>query len=268
MLLLSFALIFSDSHREQSSTVRLFIGTLISPLEYVVSLPNNAFDWIDQHWTSRADLLDELKALKDERVLLMAQSQSLVSLEAENAHLRSLLGSMERKRSRRTVAEILSVDSDPSQHLVTLNKGSREGVYAGQPVLDARGVLGQVVEVSALTSKVLLISDSHHAIPVKILRNGVRAIAKGTGITNQLMIEQLPHTVDIKSGDILITSGLGMRFPDGFPVGVINTFDSVAGKPFASATATTSADLSRSGLVILLWPDIPSDETTKKSNAG
>jgi rod shape-determining protein MreC len=117
-----------------------------------------------------------------------------------------------------------------------------------------------------MTSKVLLISDSSHAIPVKILRNGVRAIAKGTGEPNELLMEQLPHTVDIKPGDILITSGLGMRFPDGFPVGIVNSFDSIAGNPFASASATTSTDLSRSGLVILLWPDIPTESEVIQSN--
>jgi len=225
-------------------------------LEYIVSLPSSVFAWIDEHLTSRTELLDDLKTLKDERVLLQAQAQTMVALEAENANLRALLGSMERKRSKRTVAEILNVDSDPTQHLVTVNKGTNDGVYLGQPVLDARGVLGQVVDVSLMTSKVLLITDHSHAIPVKVLRNGIRAIAKGTGKPNQLLLEQLPHTTDLKAGDVLITSGLGMRFPDGFPVAVINEFNSDSGNPYASASATTSTDLSRSRLVILLWPEL------------
>ena len=221
-----------------------------------MSLPASVFDWIDEHLTSRTELLDELKTLKDERVLLQAQSQTMVALEAENANLRALLGSMESKRSKRSVAEILRVDSDPTQHLVTVNKGTKDGVYIGQPVLDAKGVLGQVVDVSMLTSKVLLITDHSHAIPVKVLRNGIRAIAKGTGKPNQLLLEQLPHTTDLRAGDVLITSGLGMRFPDGFPVAVVNQFNSISGNPYASASATTSTDLSRSRLVILLWPEI------------
>ena len=259
-------MIFSDSHREQSSTIRLLIATAISPLEYFVSLPTSVFDWIDEHLTSRTELLDDLKTLKDERVLLQAQAQTMVALEAENANLRALLGSMERKRSRRSVAEILRVNSDPTQHLVTVNKGTKDGVFVGQPVLDAKGVLGQVVDVSAMTSKVLLITDHSHAIPVKVLRNGIRAIAKGTGKPNQLLIEQLPHTTDLKTGDILITSGLGMRFPDGFPVAVVNSFNSISGNPYAFASATTSTDLSRSRLVILLWPDTTMQNQVKQAN--
>lgn len=235
-------------------------------MEYIVSLPANLFDWIDEHLTSRTDLLEELKTLKDERVLLQAQAQTMVALEAENANLRALLGSMENKRSKRSVAEILRVDSDPTQHLVTVNKGTKDGVYIGQPVLDAKGVLGQVVDVSMLTSKVLLITDHSHAIPVKVLRNGIRAIAKGTGKPNQLLLEQLPHTTDLKAGDVLITSGLGMRFPDGFPVAVVNQFNSISGNPYASASATTSTDLSRSRLVILLWPEIINDSQGAVAN--
>lgn len=261
--MLSFVLIFTDSQRKQSSSIRIFIATLISPLELIVSLPSKAFDWMDTSVTSRADLIEQIKLLRDERVLLKAQAQNMVSLETENAHLRQLLGSMERKRNKRSVAEILTVDSDPSKHIVTLNKGTNSDVFLGQPILDSRGVLGQVVDLSLYTSKVLLITDSSHAIPVKVLRNGVRAIAKGTGKANQLILEQLPHTADIKPGDILITSGLGMRFPDGFPVAIVKEFESKPGNPFASASATTSTDLSRSGLVIMLWPNVPSSETTK-----
>lgn len=257
VLLLSFALIFSDSKQNHSSAFRVFIATLISPLEFIASVPTTFFNWFDTNVTSRSELIKQLNNLQDERILLKAQAQTLVSLEAENAHLRQLLGSMERQKSRRSVAEILTVDSDPNKHLVTINKGISSGAYLGQPVLDARGVLGQIVDLSMLTSKVLLVTDASHAIPVKVLRNGVRAIAKGTGKPNQLVLEQLPHTIDLKPGDVLITSGLGMRFPDGFPVAVVNQLNSIPGNPFASAAATTSTDLSRSGLVILLWPDIP-----------
>ncbi|MBT8448432.1 MAG: rod shape-determining protein MreC [Gammaproteobacteria bacterium] len=261
VLLLSFALIFSDSKQDHSSTLRVFIATLISPLEFAASMPTAIFNWFDTNVTSRSDLIKQLNNLQDERLLLQAQAQTLVSLEAENAHLRQLLGSMERQKSRRTVAEILTVDADPNKHLVTINRGISDGAYLGQPVLDARGVLGQIVDLSMLTSKVLLVSDASHAIPVKVLRNGVRAIAKGSGKPNELILEQLPHTIDLKPGDVLITSGLGMRFPDGFPVAVIRQFISIPGNPFASATATTSTDLSRSGLVILLWPEIPTNKS-------
>jgi len=247
----------SDHQKQQTSSIRALISTLISPLEYLAAIPTILVDWADSSMASRSDLNLEIKELRDEQMFLKVQAQKMISLESENAHLRQLLGSLKREKGQRRIAEIMNVNSDPSQHLVTINKGSQNGVYTGQPVLDATGVLGQVVSTSLLTSKVLLITDNTHAIPVKILRNGVRLIAKGSGLANQLLLEQFPHTTDIQSGDILVTSGLGMRFPVGFPVAVIDLVIRDPGKPFASAAARTSADLLRTGLVILLWPNFP-----------
>lgn len=252
----------SDNQRQQTSAIRSFLSTIISPLEYLAALPAGLLDWADTSMTSRAQLMAEIKTLRDEQIFLRAQAQTMISLEAENAHLRQLLGSLKKERGRRQIAEIMSVDTDPSRHIVTINRGSKEGVYAGQPVLDATGVLGQVISTSLLTSRVMLITDNSHALPVKILRNGIRAIAKGTGDPNQLVLSQIPHTTDIQKGDILITSGLGMRFPGGFPVAVIDAVHSDSGEPFANAAATTSADLLRTGLVILLWPEFPESTTS------
>jgi len=245
----------SDSQHKQTSAVRLFLSTLISPLELLASIPSGFLEWADTSMTSRSQLEQEIKDLRDEQMFLKVQSQKMITLESENAHLRLLLGSLKRERGKRRVAEIMRVDSDPSKHLVSINRGSKDDVYVGQPVLDATGVLGQVIYTSLITSKVLLITDSKHAIPVKILRTGLRAIAKGTGQSNLLTIDQLPHTSDIRVGDKIVTSGLGMRFPVGFPVGTIDSFDSDQGSSFATAKVTTSADLLRTGLVVLLWPD-------------
>jgi len=245
----------SDSQYKQTSAIRLFLSTLISPLELLASIPSGFLDWADTSMTSRSQLEQEIKELRDEQMFLKVQSQKMISLESENAHLRLLLGSLKRERGKRRVAEIMHVDSDPSKHLVSINKGAKDGVYIGQPILDANGILGQVISTSLITSKVLLITDTKHAIPVKILRTGFRAIAKGTGQPNTLSIDQLPHTADIKVGDKIVTSGLGVRFPVGFPVGTVDSFDSDQGESFATAKVTTSADLLRTGLVVLLWPD-------------
>jgi len=255
--MLSFILMVSDYNKQQTSAIRLFISTIISPLEYLAAIPSELADWADSSMRSRSELNFEIKELQDEQMFLKVQAQKMIALESENAHLRQLLGSLKREKGRRRIAEVMNVSSDPSQHLVTINKGSKDGVYTGQPVLDATGVLGQVINTSVLTSKVLLITDNSHAIPVKVMRNGIRMIAKGSGLTNQLLLEQIPHTADIKIGDTLVTSGLGMRFPVGFPVAVINGVVTDLGKPFASASATTSADLLRTGLVVLLWPNFP-----------
>jgi rod shape-determining protein MreC len=250
----------SDYKRQQTSAIRVFLSTLISPLEYLVSLPAGFLDWADTSMTSRSDLISEINTLREEQVILKVQAQTMISLEVENAHLRNLLGSLKKEKGRRRIAEIMSVDSSPSKHLVTINKGSSDNVYIGQPILDESGVLGQVISHSSMTSKVLLITDTTHALPVKILRNGIRAIAKGTGFPNQLMLEQIPHTADIQVNDVLVTSGLGMRFPAGFPVAIIKSVVSDQGKPFAHAVAITSADLLTTGLVVLIWPHFPKSE--------
>ena len=244
----------SDSQKQQTSAFRLFLSTLISPLEYLAAIPAGFLDWADTSMTSRSQLMLEIKELRDEQMFLKAQAQTMISLKTENAQLRQLLGSLKKERGRRRIAEILNVNPDPSRHIVTINKGRSDDVYNGQPILDATGVLGQVIESSMLTSKVLLVTDYSHALPVKIVRNGIRVIAKGTGHPNQLVLEQIPHTADIKKGDVLVTSGLGMRFPSGFPVAIVDEVISDPGQPFASALATTTANLLRTGLVILLWP--------------
>ncbi len=247
----------SDNQRQQTSAVRALLSTMISPLEYMVAMPSKFIEWADTSMYSRSELLQEIQELRAEQVILKVQAQKMISLEVENANLRQLLGSIKKKKSRSQIAEIMSVSSNPSRHLVTINRGRKDDVYVGQPVLESTGVLGQVIESSLLTSKVLLITDNSHAIPVKILRNGIRSIAKGTGYPNQLVLDKIPHTTDVKKGDVLVTSGLGLRFPSGFPVAVIESVDHDPGKAFASASATTSADLLRTGLVVLLWTKFP-----------
>jgi rod shape-determining protein MreC len=255
----------SDSQRQQTSAVRGFLSTLISPLEYIAAIPTGFLDWANDSLTSSAALRKQIKELQDEALILRVQAQSMIALEAENAHLRQLLGSIKRERGKRRIAEIMRVDNDPGKHIVTINKGTNDEVYIGQPVLDATGVLGQVVQGSAFTSKVMLITDFNHAIPVKVIRNGFRAIAKGTGLANQLLLEQIPHTTDIKVGDVLVTSGLGLRFPMGFPVAEITSINDDKGRAFVSATAKTTADLTRTGLVVLLWPDFTQDANSEEA---
>jgi len=266
MVVLSIILMISDNQRQQTSAVRAFLSTIISPLEYLVAMPSKFIEWADTSMYSRAELMLEIRELRKEQIILKSQAQKMISLEVENANLRQLLGSIKKKKGRRRIAEIMSVSNAPSRHIVTINRGRTDDVYVGQPILDATGVLGQVIETSMLTSKVLLITDSRHAIPVKILRNGIRLIAKGTGHANHMVLEQIPHTTDIKKGDVVVTSGLGLRFPSGFPVAVINAVVSNPGKAFASASATTSADLLRTGLVVLLWPEIPTIENADNGN--
>lgn len=153
------------------------------------------------------------------------------------------------------VAELLSVDSDPFSHQVLINKGALDGVYNGQPVINDQGVVGQVLHVGSTTSRVLLITDSSHGIPVRVLRNDLRAIASGSGELDKLELRNLPRNTDVQVGDLLVTSGLGGRFPEGYPVATVTRSDYVEGKPFAQIEAKPLVALDRLRYLLLLWTD-------------
>jgi rod shape-determining protein MreC len=151
------------------------------------------------------------------------------------------------------VAELLKVDFDPFSQDIVINKGSRDGVSVGQPIVDAEGVMGQVVHVAPFTSTAMLITDPSHAIPVADNRNGLRAIAMGTGSFNRLDIPNLPRNADIQQGDLLVTSGLGGRFPAGYPVATVERVERNPGQSFAEVSARPIAHLEQSREVLLVW---------------
>ena len=155
---------------------------------------------------------------------------------------------------RVVIAELLDVDLQPFRHTILINKGEREGVYDGQPIVDADGIMGQIVHVSPFSSTALLITDPSHAIPVQINRNGLRGIAVGTGQSHSLQLEYLPNNADIQKGDLLISSGLGNHFPAGYPVGVVTEIQLDPAEPFAKVLVSPSAKLEQSREVLLLWP--------------
>ena len=176
------------------------------------------------------------------------------ALESENMRLRELLGSSFRLQERVQVAELLSVDLDPFYQHVIIDKGESFGVYEGQPVLDSLGVMGQVAEVSQFSSRVVLLTDPSHSIPVQIVRNGLRAVVTGRGLGEALQMEFLPHNADVRVGDMLVTSGLGGRFPVGYPVGTVTAVDFPQGKSFAEIAVAPAARLSTSREVMLVLP--------------
>ncbi len=177
----------------------------------------------------------------------------MAALRAENNRLRDLLGSAAKIQDNVLVGELIGVDPDPKRHEVVIDKGLNHNVFVGQPVLDAQGLMGQVIEVSLFTSRVLLISDESHSVPVQVVRSNLRLIARGTGVSHQLELRHLQNTADIRPGDFLVSSGLGDRFPIGYPVGTVNKVEHDPGKPFATATATPSAQLNRTRHVLLVF---------------
>ena len=153
------------------------------------------------------------------------------------------------------MAELIGMDPNPFTHRIVINKGERDGVVLGQPVLDARGLMGQVVELMPYTSRVLLLTDTTHSIPVQVNRNGLRAIASGTGNPERLELRHVADTADIKEGDLLVSSGLGQRFPAGYPVATVKEVIHDSGQPFAIVRAVPTAALNRSRYLLLVFSD-------------
>lgn len=255
--MLATALMIADHKGQHVSFVRQAIGTALSPVVYLAQAPNAFFNWFSEVITARETLMRENKSLKDELFLQQTQVQKLVALEAENARLRNLLGAARKTRGKRLVAEIINVDFASAAQQVMINRGTEDGAFIGQAVLDAYGVLGQVVDVSQYTSRVLLLTDARHAIPVRIERTGFNAIVEGAGALNRLKLRYVPDNADVREGDLLVSSGLGQRFPDGYPVGQIDTIRRNTGESYADITVLTAARMEHSGEVMLLWPAEP-----------
>jgi len=254
-VIISIAAIVADSRFGVFSHVRVYLSSLVSPLQYMANAPGIMLDTMSTQVQTRAGLIEQTKQQEQQLFTLRSRLLKMDHLEHENQRLRELLGSPVHKESRKMVAELLSVDSDPFSHQVLINKGALDGVYNGQPVINDQGVIGQVLHVGSTTSRVLLITDSSHGIPVRVLRNDLRAIASGSGELDKLELRNLPRNTDVQVGDLLVTSGLGGRFPEGYPVATVTRSDYVEGKPFAQIEAKPLVALDRLRYLLLLWTD-------------
>lgn len=229
------------------------LAAAATPVYWIADLPSRLGDWSETHVQSRSQLLEENARLRRENLVLQGRSHQMSSLQAENVRLRALLNSSALLRDDVLVAELIGVSPDPMRHQLVLNKGEQDGVFVGQPLIDADGLLGQIVEVSSISSRAMLITDATHSIPVQVNRNGVRAIAEGTGVLGMLEVHHVAATTDIREGDLLVTSGLGGRFPVGYPVAVVSEVERDPGQPFARILARPSAALDRSRHVLLVF---------------
>ena len=279
--LLSLSLMVLDHRYNTLESLRSTLSVVLYPIQYLAGLPSILSQSASQAMTSRSELETQLKQLSDDNLELRARLQKFESLEAENMRLRALLDSSFKVGDRVLIAELMAVEQDPFRQVVLINKGKNSGLYAGQPVLDANAVVGQVTHVNPLTASVLLITDATHALPVQVNRNGLRTIALGTGLINQLELPHLPNNADIKVGDLLVTSGLGGRFPPGYPVAQVVEVKREPGRPFASVIAETAAHLDRIREVLLVWtlnstpvatapetPETPAQATSDAASPG
>lgn len=250
----SIALFVMDARLEYFKPVRAALSTAVYPMQLLASVPAGFKNWAGDVFQSRESLQERINSLEVQVLTQSVRLQKMQSLERENMRLRELLGSSFRLQERVQVAELVSVDMDPFFQHVLIDKGAQFGVYEGQPVLDSRGVMGQVVEVSRFASRVVLLTDPSHSIPVQIVRNGLRAVATGRGLAAPLSLDFLPHNADVRVGDWVVTSGLGGRFPVGYPVGRIGAIDFPSGKAFAEISVFPAAQLSTSREVMLVLP--------------
>jgi len=257
LVVASISLMTVDHRWHSLELVRSALSTLMYPLQYTIDLPIRLVYWADDALSTQQTLLEKNREFEQRHLENRVQLQKLDIIEKENARLRKLLSAIPKTTERLLISEIINVDFDPYRQLILLNKGSSNDVYRGQPIIDAQGIMGQIVHVGLLSSTAMLITDASHAIPVQINRTGQRAIAFGSGTIDQLNLRHLPQSVDIQVGDLLISSGLGGTFPPNFPVAIISKVERPAGEPFALIEAKPHAQLDKSREVLLVWHNTP-----------
>jgi rod shape-determining protein MreC len=243
-----------DHREDHLGSARATLLAAVYPLRVAVNFPFEASRWVGGMLASRESLREENARLRHERLLIRSRLEKFAHIEAENRRLRELLKSSARVADRVLVAELLNVDMDPYSRRIVLNKGIRHGVVAGQSLIDAEGIMGQIDHVGPLSSTALLITDPSHALPVQVTRHGDRSIAVGTGAPDWLELLHVPNNVDLRVGDLVVTSGLGGRFPAGYPVGQIMSIERDSGRPFADVRVRPSAKLERNQEVLLILP--------------
>lgn len=244
-----------DYQQQQLRRLHSALSVLVYPIQFAVDLPGRILNDVGVYFSTRSTLMKENKRLNDEKLALRRQIQRLSALEAENTRLKILLKTSARPGDKVAIAEVMQVDLDPFKQRVLINRGSLDGIYEGQPVVDSEGIIGQVVNVGPMTSVILLVTDSQHAIPVQSERSGARAIATGSGEPNTLLLQHVTITSDFKIGDKIISSGLGQRFPKGYPVGEVISIDNDAGEKFAQVMVQPYGQTQRVREILLIWPE-------------
>jgi rod shape-determining protein MreC len=262
LVVLSILLMWLDNREHHLDAVRNAVGVAVYPLQIVVDTPARTWAWLRDLSASKNQLQLENSRLRTEALITRGRMQELAALKAENDRLRAMLDAREQVRGEVRVAGIMAVDANPYRHNIVLDVGSREGVYDGQAIVDASGVVGQVISAGLTTSQAILISDPDHALPVVVNRNGLRTVAFGTGEYKRLSLPFLANNADIEPGDLLVTSGLGGTFPSGYPVAIVETVTRLPQEPFAEVSATPAAALDQVREVMLIWTRQQDDGAT------
>ncbi|ODC02655.1 rod shape-determining protein MreC [Terasakiispira papahanaumokuakeensis] len=265
-VVLGLCLMLADSRLAAMAQLRAWLTLVVTPIQWAADLPAQGLGWVSDSLAHRNALLEENRELKAQALRLAERVQRMSAISAENVRLRELLSAAHETDERSILGELIGLDYDPFTQRIVINRGRQDGVYPGQPVIDASGLMGQVISVSAYTSRVLLIADTSHAVPVQVNRNGLRFIAQGTGRPDALKLMHVPETADLEVGDLLVTSGLGGRFPFGHPVATISEIRHDPGEPFLQVLAKPKAHLDRSRYVLLLFHTLKGSDPAELVN--
>ena len=254
-IVVSIVLMSFDHRSGHLESMRGLLSTVLYPLQLAIHLPIQTGEWLSEQVSTRRTILAENARMREEQLRTRSRIERLDELAAENRRLRMLLGSSERIGEHVLIVELISVDMAPFSRRVVLDKGARDGVSPGQPLIDSNGIMGQTIHTGPFTSNALLITDPNHALPVQVHRSGLRAVALGTGSFNLLKLTHVPHSADVRIDDRIVTSGLGNRFPSGYPVGKVVEIRRDQGQPFAEIYVAPSAMLEHTREALLVRSD-------------
>ena len=246
---------FIDIATDSAAQIRHQLNTLVSPIQYLGTLPQEAVSTLSQYAVRKQHLVDENQSLRKLQLLQNEKLQRYNSLKAENDKLRALLNTQLQSPSKKKVADIMEVASHPFSQHVVIDKGSSDNVFEGQTVIDDSGIVGQIVSVGNNNSRIILLTDQTHAIPITAVRTGIRGILQGTGNIHRMSLTNIAHETDIQVGDELVTSGLGGVFDAGYPVAEVTEVIKDASRPFINVSARPIAQINRLKHVLLLWPN-------------
>ncbi|MBY6197081.1 rod shape-determining protein MreC [Vibrio hangzhouensis] len=251
---LSAGLMLADSRLDTFSNFRYLLNSAVAPIQYAANLPRTMFDGVYERLNTRQGLAEQNVNLKREVLRLKSDLILLDQYREENQRFRELLGSSFVRDEKKMVTEVMAVDTSPYRHQVVIDKGRIDGVYEGQPVINENGIVGQVTFVGAHNSRIMLLTDSNSAIPVQVIRNDIRVIASGNGAIDEIQLEHIPTSTDIQPDDLLVTSGLGGIYPEGYPVAYVKTVQRDNRREFASIIAEPVVDFDRLRYLLLIWP--------------
>ncbi len=254
LILICIVLMVYDHQTGRLKQIHAALATVVWPVQVIVDAPHSLLVWAGDKLATHVHLVNENADLKGRLLQADAELQQFAALQQENERLRNLMQAASHVSGRVSVAMIVSAALDPFRHMVVIDKGTGDGVFEGQTVLDAYGIVGQVTRTAPLASEVTLISDPGQAIQVEVNRTGLRTLAVGSADLTQLSLPYVTNSADVKEGDLVVSSGLGGRYPAGYPVGIISHFERNPAEPFAHVAARTAADLGHGHEVLLFWP--------------